>query len=161
MKKNIIHSFLLVVSILVLAACGTDNKENPPEPDAPYSFFDATTPLVITQPSVDVNGTVTGGEHNISVVLREFDLALPGELIAMRPFASAYGFVTETYVTTDLNGRATFFYTAPSGSDYSAIRGQNITIQAVYVDSEASVTTSTEPTAPDILLTQDFVLQFR
>jgi len=161
MKRHMIHSFLLVVSVLLLAACGTDNKENPPEADGPYSFFDATTPLTITKPSEDANGTVTGGDYNISVALREFDLAASNEEVLMRPFASAYGFLTESSVTTDNNGRATFSYTAPTGKDFDAVRGQDITIQAVYADSNVIETASTDPVAPDILLTQDFILQFR
>lgn len=161
MKKNILHGFLLLIAIVVFTACGTDQKENPPEPDGPYSFFDATTPLTITKPSVDVNGTTIGGDYNISVTLREFDLPKVGEEITMRPFPSAYGFLAESSVTTDANGRATFFYTAPSGSDFDAVRGQSFTIQAVYLDSTIVATTTTNPTAPVVLLEQEFELQFR
>ena len=161
MKRHMIHSFLLVVSVLLLAACGTDNKENPPEADGPYSFFDATTPLTITKPSEDANGTVTGGDYNISVVLREFELPSFGEVVTMKPFSSAYGFLENSYVDTDLNGRAIFAYTAPTGKDFDAVRGQDVTIQAVYADSNVIETASTDPVAPDILLTQDFILQFR
>ena len=163
MKKNIIHGFLLLASIIILTACGTDQKENPPEPDGPYAFIDPTTPLVITKPSVDVNNTIIGGDYNISVTLSEFDLPKVNAEITMRPFPTAYGFLAESSVTTDATGRATFFYTAPTGSSFDAVRGQDIVIQAVYLDSTVDPVpeTTTGPTPPDILLTQDFVLQFR
>ena len=161
MKKNIIHGFLLLASIIILTACGTDQKENPPQPDGPYSFFDATTPLEITKPSADVNGTISGEDYNISVTLLEFGIAKTGAEITAGPLASAYGFLTESSVTTDKNGRATFFYTAPSGSDFDAIRGQEVILQVFYLDATTETTTTSGPTPPDILLTQDFVLQFR
>ena len=160
MTRHLIQSFLLAFSLLLVVACGTDNKENPPEPDGPYAFFDATTPLKVTKPSEDENGTISGDDYNISVVLQEYNLASVGEIVTMRPFASAYGFITNSSVVTDSTGRASFSYTAPTGEDFDAVRGQDITIQAIYADSEV-LTTSTSTSAPDILLTQDFVLQFR
>jgi len=162
MKKNIIHGFLLLASIIILTACGTDQKENPPEPEGPYSFSDPTTPLVITKPSVDINNTIIGGDYRIAVTLNEFDLPKVGAEITMRSFPTAYGFLAESSVTTDATGRANFFYYAPTGSDFDAVRGQDIVIQAVYLDSTADfIPTTSGPTPPDILLTQDFVLQFR
>ena len=155
MKKNIMYGFLLFVAIVLFTACGTDNKENPPQPDGPYSFFNASTPVVVTPPITDVNGTVLGADYNLSVQLLEYDLVKSGETIQMKSFPMQYGFVTNQIVLTDENGRATFIYNAPTGNDYNAIRGQDITIQAVYLDATSTSTT------PDILLTQDFVLQFR
>ena len=163
MKKNIMYGFLLLVSIVLFTACGTDQKENPPQPDGPYTFSDATTPLVITKPSVDVNNTVIDGDYSIAVTLNEFDLPKVGEVITMRSFPRAYGFLAESSVTTDTTGRAVFYYSAPAGSDFDAVRGQEIIIQAVYLDSnfEPVPATTSNPTPPDILLEQDFVLQFR
>jgi len=163
MRKNIILSFVLLLVIVLFTACGTDQKENPPAPDGPYSFFDASTPLKITKPSVDGNGTIIGGDYNITVRLLEFDLAKQGESIQMKPFSTTYGFVTDTVVVTDKNGEAKFIYNAPTGSDYNDIIGQDITVQAVYLDSLVigTTTATTGPTKPNILLTQDFVLQFR
>ena len=163
MEKNIMYNFVLLVSIILFTACGTDQKENPSEPDGPYSFFDASTPLRITKSSTDANGTVIGGDYNITVRLLEFNLAKAGEFVQMKPFSSAYGFVTETVVTTDESGTAKFIFNPPMGNDYNAIRGQDITIQAIYLSSQEALATteSTDPTPPDILLTQDFVLQFR
>ena len=158
MKK--IYSLVLVFFVLVLTACGTDTKENPPEPDGPYSFFNATTPLKVSTPSVDSNGTVIGGTYEIKLQLLEFGLAKSGESIQIKPFDAKYGFVTNTIETTDNNGFATFTYNAPE--KYNDVRGQDITIEAIYLDPESQVsTTSTGPTKPKILLTQDFVLQFR
>ena len=163
MKKNILYSVVLLVSIVLFTGCGTDQKENAPEPDGPYSFFDASTPLKITKPSVDSNGTVISGDYNITVKLLEFDLAKSGESIQMKPFSFTYGFVTQTVVTTDESGTARFIYNPPTGNDYEVIKGQDIIIQAVYLNSIVDVATPTSsgPTPPDILLTQDFVLQFR
>ena len=158
MKK--IYSLVLVFFVLVLTACGTDTKENPPKPDGPYSFFNATTPLKITAPK-EVNGTVTENIYEIKVQLLEFGLAKSGESIQMKPFDVKYGFVTNAIETTDANGFATFIYNAPE--KYNNVRGQDITIEAIYIDpeSESGAATNRRPSQPDILLTQDFVLQFR
>ena len=151
MQKYIV-SFIVTLAVILLTACGTDSKENPPAPEGPYKFYNATTPLVITAP-IEINGTITGSEYAISVQLLYYDFVKPGETIEMRSFDYKYGFITNTVVDTDENGRAIFIYNAPE--DFNALRGQDITIQAVYFDSTSISTT------PDILLTQDFVLQFR
>jgi len=158
MKK--IYTLVLVFFVLVLTACGTDTKENPPEPDGPYSFFNATTPLKITAPT-DNNGTITGNTYEIKVQLLEFGLAKSGESIQMKPFDAKYGFVTNAIEATDNNGFATFTYNSPE--KYSDVRGQDITIEAIYLDPKSAASTSTNsgPSRPNILLTQEFVLQFR
>jgi len=159
MKRQLVYSILLVFSILLIVGCGTDNKENPPEADGPYSFFNATTPLEIFAP-VEVNGTIVEVEYKVSVQLLEFGLVKPGESVEMKPFDLKYGFVTNTVVTTDTNGNANFIYNVPE--DYSKVKGEEIIIQAVYLDSDSdATTTSSAPRAPNVLLTQDFVLQFR
>jgi len=159
MKK--IYSLVLVFFVLVLTACGTDTKENPPTPDGPYSFFNVTTPLKVSAPSVDVNGTVIGGAYAIKLQLLEFGLPKIGESIQMKPFDVKYGFVTNAIETTDSNGFATFTYNAPE--KYSDVRGQELTIEAIYLDPNSASTTTTNsgPTKPSILLTQEIVLQFQ
>ena len=156
MKKNIMYGVLLLVSIVLFTACGTDQKENPPQPDGPYSFFNATTPLEIKRVVVDENGTI--GNYTIAVQLLKNGLVEPGEIVEMLPFDLKYGFVTNIVVSTGANGYAVFTYVPPE--NYSDVIGQDITIQAVYLDSTVTNVTS-DTSAPTILLTQDFVLQFR
>lgn len=158
MKK--IYSLVLVFFVLVLTACGTDTKENPPQSNGTYSFFNATTPLKITAPTVDINGTVTSGAYTIKIQLLEFGLAKPGESIEMKPFNLDYGFVTNTVVVTDTNGFATFAYNPPER--YSDVKGQNFKIEAVYRNPLTQVSSANgQPRKPDILLTQEIELQFR
>ena len=170
MKKHMMHSFLLVVSMLLVVACGTDTKENPPQADGPYAFFNATTPLTITEnagggctSSTCTSSSVTSDSNstNIEVQLLKYGFAEPGQSIQMLPFDSRYGAVTNIVVETDENGFAIFEYTPPTGNEYNAIRGQSITIQAVYLDGEDGTVTTTSSSAPDIILIQDFVLQFQ
>lgn len=161
MKKNIIYSLILVLSVALVTACGTNSKENPPAPDGPYAFFNATTPLKITKPS-ETNGTVSGGDYNISVQLVKDGLVDAGRSVQMKPFDFRYGSVLNSVVDTDVNGNAVFKYKAPTASNYDSIRGQDITIQAVFLDPDTGVSTTTSSTSTSsILLTQDFVLQFR
>ena len=173
-----------MVAVILFTACGSDSKENPAKPVGPYAFYNATTPITIMKSGgTSCGGTCSSGggfcfgsgtscgsasESNtttseisksegmyISVQLLKHGLVVPGELIQMLPFNIAYGAVVNQFVTTDHNGRAMFEYEAPVGSNYDAIRGKDITIQAVYLDYNSTSTT------PNILLTQDFVLQFR
>jgi len=152
-----IYSLVLVFFMVMLTACGTDTKENPPEPDGPFSFFNATTPLKITAQAeniaTDSNGTANSNLYEIKVQLLKYGLAAPGESIQMKPFDAKYGFVTNTIESTDRNGFAIFTYNLPE--KYSDVRGQEITIQAVFLNPESKSRT------PDVLLRQDFVLQFR
>ena len=95
----------------------------------------------------------------LSVQLLKNGLVAPGESVQVIPFSIAYGALVNTVVSTDENGRAFFEYEAPAGSNYEAIKGQNITIQAVFLDPEATLTSTTD--SAKVLVTQDFVLQFR
>jgi hypothetical protein len=160
MKKNIIYTLLFIVTVGLLTACGTNSKENPPEPEGPYTFFNATTPVKITKPT-EVNGTIAGPDNNVSVQLLKNGLVEAGQSVQMKPFDLRYGSVLNSVVDTDANGNAIFIYQAPSGSNYDSIRGQDITIQAVFLDPEVDATSSASSATADILLIQDFVLQFR
>ena len=160
MKKNLIYSLVLVLTVALLSACGTNSKENPPEPEGPYAFFNATTPLQVIKPT-EVNGTITGADSNVIVQLLKNGLVEPGQSIQMKPFDFRYGNLLNSVVSTDANGNAIFQYQAPSGSDYDAIRGQDITIEAVFLDPDSQVSTTSSNATPSIVLTQEFVLQFR
>lgn len=156
-----IYSVILVLFMFLLSACGTDNKENPPQTNATYGFFNVTTPLKIHAPSVDANGTVIGGAYKVTLQLLEFGLAKSGESIQIKPFDLKYGFMTNPIETTDSNGFATFTYNAPE--KYSDVRGQEFTIKAIYLDPNNVAVSSpgSGPIAPSILLTQEIVLQFQ
>jgi len=160
MKKNIIYTLLFIVTVGLLTACGSDSKENPPEPEGPYAFFNATTPVKITKPT-EVNGTIAGNDFNVSVQLLKNGLVEPGQPIQMKPFDFRYGSVKDSVVDTDQNGIAKFDYESPTGSAYDAIRGQDITIEAVFLDPDSQVSTTSSTSTPSVLLTQEFVLQFR
>ena len=111
--------------------------------------------------ATDTSSQISNNEGMfISVQLLKHGLVEPGELVQMLPFNIAYGAVVNHYAITDENGRAMFEYEAPVGANYDAIRGQDVTIQAVYLDNEA-VRPGDEDRKVDVLLTQDFVLQFR
>jgi len=156
MIKNIMYSLVLVIIVALITGCGTNTKENP-DSSGPYSFFNATTPLRISTP-VDVNGTIVGGTYVVSVELLGYNLPLSAEIINMTPFDSKYGFVTNSVVITDINGKATFQYNVPD--NYSLIRGQDTVIKAVYLDNTV-VPNPTGPTNKPVLLSQEFILQFR
>jgi len=163
MKNNILYSFFISMVTLFLSGCGSDSKINPIGPELtiaaePYTFFNATTPLVITDSNV-VNGTKIKDVYKISVQLLKYDLVDIGSSVQMKPFDFKYGNIEASIVDTDENGVATFNYTPPSGSDYGAIRGKNIILEAIFIvldDEENTTITQT----PSILLKQSFVLEF-
>jgi hypothetical protein len=184
MKRNYIHGVIIAIVMLVLSGCGNDTKENPAaaEPSGPYSFFNATTKVTITKTGTCDSGTClqnsgtcstgtctseTYDENststNISVQLLKYGLAEPGQTIQMLPFDSRYGTLLNTVVDTDGNGFAIFEYKPPEGSNYDALRGQDITITAIFEEPiEENANVYVDPNAPPvIILTQDFVLQFR
>ena len=182
MKRKIIYSFVFaVVSMFLVVGCGSNSKENPigGPSGGPYSFFNASTPVTITQ-NGGSGGTCGGSttcplladeeepvdpiepeEHatHISVQLLKNGLVEPGQSIQMRPFDRKYGEIVSMVVDTDENGYAIFEYKAPE--DYSAIIGQDITIQAFLFDPLDEGEVLYEDESQEIILTQDFVLQFR
>lgn len=176
MRKNIIS--LLLVSTLFLVSCGSNSKKDPiaPEPPKavqPYSFYNATTPLIVHRPIevTDKNSTTIKNEYSISVQLLKYDLVAPGVSVQMKPFDYKYGTLDASIVDTDENGRATFVYHAPAGSEYNFVQGQDVRIEAVMLAIESdtrdetlspySETNTSKETPPSILLTQPFLLQFR
>lgn len=168
MKYNKIYGLILTISVLIFSGCGNDTKENPDAPDGSYSFVFATTPITVTQNGLTCSSCVEhGGIHDengttISVQLLKYGLVEPGQTVQMLPFDYRYGDLVNTVVTTDENGRAVFEYITPQGSDYDGIRGQSVTITAVFEepleDKEGFVDLDAPPV---ILLTQEFLLQFR
>lgn len=158
MKKRMIQIILLSMSLVLFIACGTDQKENKPN-NGIYSFVNATTPVKISA-AVDANGTVIGTSFLIKVQLLEHGLVKPGEIVEMKSFDYRYGFVTNNVVVTDQNGYANFTYNLPE--KYNAIKGQTITIEAIYLDPTQIIIQSpgSAPVKPKIALTQKFVLNF-
>ncbi|WP_309498096.1 hypothetical protein [Sulfurovum sp.] len=151
MKRNKLYSLILAISVLIFTGCN-DTKENPAAPTGPYAFINATTPLTIYKYSKE-----------ISVTLVKYGLAEVGQTVQMLPFNSKYGEIVNLVVETDENGKAVFQYIPPESSDRKEIIGQDITITAVFEDpSDDSGDVYVDPdAAPVIILTQDFLLQFR
>jgi hypothetical protein len=154
MKQNKLYGVILAMSMLIFSGCGNDKKENPDAPTGPYAFINATTPKTISRFASE--GT------EISVQLVKFGLAEAGQSVQMRPFDSKYGEIENLVVETDENGVAIFKFIAPEGSDFTELKGQETTLTAVFEDPEEDVNVAVnEDAAPVILLTQDFLLQFR
>jgi len=154
MKNNKLYSLILAISVLIFSGCGNDTKENPPAPTGPYAFINATTPKQISR--------YASAGTEISVQLVKYGLSEPGQIIQMRPFDSKYGEIDSSFAITDINGKATFMFIAPEGSDFTELKGQDTIITAVFEepleDKEGYVDLDAPPV---ILLTQDFLLQFR
>ena len=146
--------------MLVVSSCGSDTKINPVAPEEPvavqpYTFFNATTPLIIKKPS-EINGTISGNDFNLSVQLLKYGLVEIGASVQMKPFDFKYGSLEESIVDTDENGVATFHYIAPDRNNYNAIKGKNIVLQAIFLNPNEDINYS----EPAVLLTQPFVLEF-
>lgn len=192
MQRKILYSFILAVVFMFLAVgCGSNSKDDPiaPPSSGSYSFFNASTPVIITKSGESggcSSGTCSEGcssgtcplvaaesdeeeddetieennSINISVQLLKNGLVEPGQSVQMRPFNRKYGEVLSMVVDTDGNGYAIFEYKAPEGNDYDEIRGQDITIQAIFYDPLEEGEELDEDENPEIILTQDFLLQF-
>ncbi len=192
MKRKIIYSFIFaLVSMFLVVGCGSDSKKDPiaPPSSGPYSFFNATTPLIITK-SGESGGCSSGTCSNegcssgtcplaeadepapepeeeeaesiyISVQLLKNGLIESGQSVQMRPFDRKYGEILNMVVDTDGNGYAIFEYIAPEGNDYNSIIGQDVIIQAFLFDPLEEGEELDEDENPEVILTQDFLLQFR
>jgi hypothetical protein len=156
MKKNIFTSFILLLSFALFTACGSNSKQDPEPVAGPYAFFNATTPLTVYDYEEN-NGTVEAGVYEIKVQLLKDGLAYPGQIVNMQPFDYKYGSVYAQTVITDANGYATFYYMVPE--DYSKVKGENYTIEALYLDYE--VDPANPDRAPKVLLRQDFEIRLR
>jgi len=175
MSRQKIYNFIIVVFVVLFTACGTDSKENAInslDGDGTYSFYNATTPIIIKESgassscstgtcpntTTDTNNTQ---EITISVQLLIFGSVGAGEIIEMRPFDQKYGFITNSVVSTDINGRANFTYNLPE--NFNAIRGDDIVVEAIFYDPSQVIFDNPygDPIKRKILLTQEFVLQFR
>ena len=164
MKKQIVYIFIFAIAMVLLIACGSDAKENPiqaekPVAVQPYSFFNATTPVIIEKPS-EINGTVHGNDFNLSVQLLKYGLVEIGASVQMKPFDFKYGSVEASVVDTDENGVATFHYLAPTKSEYNEIKGNNIALQAIFINPNENTSNITNSDVPQVLLIQTFVLEF-
>ena len=156
MKKNILTSFILLLSLAFFTACGSNSKKDPIPAAGPYSFFNATTPLTVKD-FEENNGTIEAGVYELKVQLLKNGLGEPGQIVYMQPFDYKYGSIWQETVVTDANGYALFYYKVPT--DYAKVKGENYTIQAVYLDNEIN------PEHPDaarkVILTQDFEIRLR
>ena len=154
MKQNKLYGLILAISVLIFSGCGNDTKENPAAPSGPYSFVNATTPKKITR-------SASAGTE-ISIQLLKYGLAEPGQSIQMRPFSSQYGEIENLVVETDENGIAIFVFIAPEGSDFTELKGHDLTLTAIFEDPSEDLSLYVDEDAPPvIILTQDFLLQFR
>jgi hypothetical protein len=164
MKRDILYSIVLLFSALILSACGTDSKSNPVSVSK-YSFFNATTPLVVVEPTLRVESNETTGESNVTVTNDTYIIAVQllkhglietGQVIEMQPFSLNFGYVVDMVTLTTTNGYAVFEYHSPA--DYDLVKGQEIIIQAIFIDPEEN--NSSSDSAPKITLTQDFLIRF-
>jgi len=159
MKRDILYSLVLLLSVFIFAACGTDSKSNPVAVSE-YSFVNATTPLLVTEATtvIDINGSsTTKDSYIIAVQLLRHGLIELGQEVQMKSFPFAFGFVTDIITVTTTNGYAVFDYHVPE--DYASVKGQEFVIQAIFIDPKDNNTSGNG--APKITLTQDFLIKFQ
>ena len=188
MQKNIKFIGILIVSLL-FSSCGSNTKKDPevleaPQKVLPYSFYNATTPLIVYPEDNhnEVGGCGTSGCHDknitktetkiepepkvytLSVQLLKYALVAPGEAIQMKPFDYTYGTLKASIIDTDASGIATFEYIPPEAEAYQKIRGKEYTIEAVFLLPEdmddQNETKDPIGTPPKIILSQKFLLKF-
>lgn len=114
-----------------------------PPPEDGYSFYNATTPLEITQPNTP---------YSIKVQLLKEGHTAEGETVKLRPIEDnnnfKYGKIESNTVSTGGDGYATFLYTSPATLP---VNGTTITLTAEYfIDDNIST-----PIAP-----KEIVLNF-
>lgn len=98
-------------------------------------FFNASTPIQVSEPNQ---------EHNITVQVVEDGYVVNGQLVKMQAFSSQYGDVTDYDVTTGTDGYAIFKYTSP----------------AVLPSNGTTTTLTLTADTGDVNITQDIVLEF-
>jgi len=91
-------------------------------PTTGYSFFNAATPLVISQP----NAT-----YEIKAQLLKDGFIASGNAVQLMPFSALYGNVSDYSVTTAGDGYAKFNYTSPS---VLPDNGTSTTVSMVFTD---------------------------
>lgn len=85
-----------------------------------YSFYNATTPMEITEADT---------QYEIKVQLVKDGYVAVGETIKLRPFDNTYGDISAYEATTGSDGYATFVYTSPEALPAS---GSSVTLTADY-----------------------------
>ena len=107
MKKNIIYTVMVAVSIL-LSACGSNSKKDPvPTPAPPpggYVFANFTSELNIEEYKT----------YPIKFQLTKDGLVVPNAPVSMKVPDKSIGSIQEYSVVTDENGKGTFVYTPPA-----------------------------------------------
>ena len=114
-----------------------ENNSGGVTPTPGSGFFNATTPLKVTEAETD---------YEIKVQVLENGYVAPGKLVRMKPFESKYGTVTTYEAVTATDGWAVFHYLSPR-QDIFPENGESTTIQLTH-------------DANGTLLVQDIVLDF-
>lgn len=124
MKRKIIYSLTLVISMFFVVGCGSDSKENPIE-SPPVQTVDGYR-LVEATDSIDVDEFKS---YKIEFKLVKDDFAVEGEVLKFKTFDSKFGSISQVTSTTDSQGFGSFTYNPPSilPSD-----GTSTTIEYVY-----------------------------
>ena len=76
-----------------------------PPTKAGYSFYNATTPVIVSQSDTP---------YEIKVQLLKDGNVNPGSIVTIKPFSATYGDIAAYSVTTGADGYAHFAYTSPS-----------------------------------------------
>jgi|GEM_PF-724019 len=99
------------------------------QPEDGYSFYNATTPLAISEADT---------KYQIKVQLLKDGYVAVGETIKLRPFDNTYGDIAIYEASTGSDGYVTFEYTSP---ETLPAYGSSVTLTADYfVDENASIT---------------------
>jgi len=97
--------------------------------EAGYSFYNATTPMQIVQPS-------TAYEIRVQLLLDTHPVA--GKTVRLDAFSSSFGSVTKYDVTTGEDGYAIFNYTSPATLP---VAGSYAPLNITFLDEDANATT--------------------
>jgi len=107
MKRKILYTVMVAVSIL-LTACGSNSKKDPipppPPPPGGYVFENFTSEL-----NIDEYKT-----YPIRFQLTKNGLVVPDAIVSMKVPDKSIGSINTYTVTTDANGKGAFTYTPPA-----------------------------------------------
>jgi len=127
MKKLLIYTVIMTVSIL-FSACGSDSKKDPipapPPPPGGYAFSNFTSELKIDDYKT----------YPIEFQLTKDGLVVPDETVSMKVPDKSIGSIQKYTIVTDEKGKGTFIYTPPvvfpqKGTLYVVFTDGNITLE--------------------------------